>query len=149
MLFWLGLVAGAIVGWVIEWIIDWQFWRTDDTITSGEEGRLRNELEVARLEIRKLQSQVRQQTQSTAAPSPAPVTSSGAQTQDSLQDIHGIGQVYARKLHDAGIHTFGELSDTSLDRLTEIINPQEWQTIDFDAWIRQARAFAQNADRGK
>ncbi|MCB0081868.1 MAG: hypothetical protein KDE47_13095 [Caldilineaceae bacterium] len=149
MLFWLGLVAGAIIGWLVEWIIDWQFWRKDVAVSSGEEGRLRNELESASLEIRKLQSQIRQQTPSaTAQVSPA-ANPSTPHLQDSLQDIDGIGQVYAKKLHDAGIHTFGDLSETSIERLTEIINPQEWQTVDFDAWIRQARVFAQNADRGK
>ncbi len=137
MLFWLGLVAGAIIGWVVEWIIDWRYWRRDLSVTSDEEIRLRQELDVARLEIKNLQSQVQQ-----------PSTSVTATTEDRLQDIDGIGQVYAKKLHDAGIQTFAQLSETSIDRLTEIIKPQEWQSIDFDAWLRQARIFAREADRG-
>jgi predicted flap endonuclease-1-like 5' DNA nuclease len=128
MLFWLGLVAGAIIGWVVEWIIDWRFWRNDLTVTSDEESRLRKELDVARLEISNLQGRI--QTQSTSTPA-----------QDRLQDINGIGQVYVRKLNDAGIHTFAQLAELSVDQLTEIINPQEWQSLDFDAWIRQARTF--------
>jgi len=131
MLFWLGLVAGAIIGWVIEWIIDWRFWRNDLTVTSDEEARLRKELDVARLEINNLQSRVQQQTNST-------------REVDRLQDVEGIGQVYLRKLNDAGIYTFAELAEVSIDRLTEIINPQEWQSLDFDGWIRQARTFAQS-----
>ncbi len=138
MLFWLGLVAGAIIGWVVEWIIDWRFWRNDLTVTSDEESRLRKELEVARLEINNLQGRI--QTQSTGTPTP-----------DRLQDINGVGQVYVRKLNDAGIYTFAQLADLSVERLTEIIKPQEWQALDFDAWIRQARTFMQSpaqASRG-
>ena len=138
MLFWLGLVAGAIIGWVVEWIIDWRFWRSDLTVTSDEEARLRKELDVARLEINNLQNRVQQQN------------TTGRKT-DRLQDISGIGQVYARKLNDAGIYTFTDLADVSIERLTEIINPQEWQSLDFDAWIRQARTYAQpttQANRG-
>ncbi len=138
MLFWLGLVAGAIIGWVVEWIIDWRFWRSDLTVTSDEETRLRKELDVARLEISNLQNRVQQQNSTT-------------HKMDRLQDVNGIGQVYARKLNDAGLYTFADLADVSVERLTEIINPQEWQSLDFDAWIRQARTFAQSttqANRG-
>ncbi len=134
MLFWLGLVAGAIIGWVVEWVIDWRFWRSDLTVTSDDEARLRKELDVARLEISNLQNRVQQQ-------------STGTRQTERLQDVNGIGQVYARKLNDAGIYTFAELADVSVDRLTEIINPQEWQSLDFDAWIRQARTYAQSTTK--
>lgn len=135
MLFWLGLTAGAIIGWVVEWVIDWRFWRSDLTVTSDEEIRLRKELEVARLEINALQTRLRVQSP------PTPDV-------DRLQDIDGIGPVYARKLNDAGIHTFAEIAATSIERLTEIINPQEWQTIDFDSWIRQARHLSESTAQG-
>jgi len=126
MLFWLGLVAGAIIGWVVEWVIDWRFWRKDLTVTSDEESRLRKELEVARLEISGLQTRLRTQDATTLS-------------QDRLQDIDGIGPVYVRKLNDAGLYTFAQVAASPIERLTEIINPQEWQTIDFSEWIRQAR----------
>lgn len=129
MLFWLGLVAGAIIGWVIEWVIDWRFWRRDVTVVSDEEGRLRRELEVARLEISRLQTQA--STYTTDVP-----------TGDRLQDINGIGQVYAKRLHEAGIRTFADLAASTPQKLADILKPQEWQTLEFDAWIRQAHSFA-------
>lgn len=134
MLFWLGLVAGAIIGWVVEWVIDWRFWRKDLTVTSDEESRLRKELEVARMEITTLQNRLR--TQDAAAP-----------TKDRLQDIDGIGPVYTRKLNEAGIYSFAQLATTTVERLTEIINPQEWQTIEFDDWIRQARLLDESTSQ--
>ena len=136
MVFWLGLFAGLIIGWVVEWIIDWRFWRSEHHATLDEEGRLRRELESARFEINRLQSQV----------SAIPMAETA--TIDNLLDIKGIGQVFAKRLNDVGITTFAQLGTLSADRLREIIQPQEWQTLDFATWITQARTLAQKSQKG-
>ena len=136
MIFWLGLFAGLIIGWVIEWIIDWRFWRSEHHGSVDEESRLRRELEGARLEINRLQSQL------TAPAATSPLAA------DQLQDIHGIGQVFAKRLNDAGIFTFAQLAELSPERLREIIQPQEWQSLDFAAWLAQARTLAQKSQKG-
>lgn len=136
MIFWLGLFAGLIIGWVIEWIIDWRFWRGEHNVSVDEESRLRRDLESARLEINRLQSQL--------STSPAALTP----TADQLQEIHGIGQVFAKRLNDAGILTFAQLAELSPERLREIIQPQEWQSLDFAAWLTQARTLVQNSQKG-
>lgn len=134
MIFWLGLFAGLIIGWVIEWIIDWRFWRSEHNDSVDEESRLRRELESARLEINRLQSQLTAPAASVAA--------------DQLQEIQGIGQVFAKRLNDAGIFTFAQLAELSPERLREIIQPQEWQSLDFAAWLAQARTLAQKSQKG-
>lgn len=134
MIFWLGLFAGLIIGWVIEWIIDWRFWRSEHNDSVDEESRLRRELESARIEINRLQAQL-------AVPA-APVAA------DQLQEIQGIGQVFAKRLNDAGIFTFAQLAELSPERLREIIQPQEWQSLDFAAWLAQARTLAQKSQKG-
>lgn len=136
MIFWLGLFAGLIIGWVVEWIIDWRFWRQEQNVSVDEESRLRRELEAARLEISRLQAQT---------PATAAVVATSA---DNLQDINGIGQVYAKRLNDAGVYTYAQLSELSTERLREIIQPQEWQSLDFASWITQARTFTQKAQKG-
>jgi predicted flap endonuclease-1-like 5' DNA nuclease len=137
MVFWLGLFAGLIIGWIVEWIIDWRFWRSEHHATLDEEGRLRRELESARFEINRLQAQV------AAIP-----THEAVPVMEPLQDIKGIGQVFAKRLNDAGITTFAQLGELSADRLREIIQPQEWQTLDFATWITQARTLAQKSQKG-
>lgn len=144
MIFWLGLFAGLIIGWVVEWIIDWRFWRQEQNVSVDEESRLRRELEAARLEINRLQTQVNAPT----SPAPVSVSMSAPARPDHLQDVNGIGQVYAKRLNDAGVYTFAQLSDLSVERLREIIQPQEWQSLDFASWITQARTFAQKAQKG-
>lgn len=136
MIFWLGLFAGLIIGWVIEWVIDWRFWRSEEQTGVDEESRLRRELETARLEINRLQTQLTTN---------APTELSSA---DQLQDINGVGQIFAKRLNEAGIYTFAQVSELSPERLQEIIQPQEWQTLDFAAWIAQARTLAQKAQKG-
>lgn len=144
MIFWLGLFAGLIIGWVVEWIIDWRFWRQEQNVSVDEESRLRRELEAARLEINRLQTQVNAPT----SPAPVSASMSAPARPDHLQDVNGIGQVYAKRLNDAGVYTFAQLSDLSVERLREIIQPQEWQSLDFASWITQARTFAQKAQKG-
>jgi predicted flap endonuclease-1-like 5' DNA nuclease len=140
MIFWLGLFAGLILGWVIEWVIDWRYWRSEYQTNVDEESRLRRELESARLEINRLQSQRTTVSESTAVAEPP--------SSDRLQQINGIGQVFAKRLNDAGIYTFAQLSELSIERLREIIQPQEWQAVDFASWIAQARTLAQKSQKG-
>ena len=59
-----------------------------------------------------------------------------------LEKIEGIGQVYQTKLYDAGITTFAQLAASSPSRITEIIEPQNWQQIDVMKWRREAALYA-------
>ena len=61
---------------------------------------------------------------------------------DPLEKIDGIGQVYQTKLYEAGIKTFAQLAASSPSRITEIVEPQNWQTIDIMKWRREAALFA-------
>ncbi len=71
---------------------------------------------------------------------PAPVAT--PTRSDPLEDINGIGEVFARKLSAAGILTFAQLAETSPERIRDIIDPEEWQRIDPEAWVSEAAEFA-------
>ena len=62
---------------------------------------------------------------------------------DDLERIEGIGPVYEKRLFDAGIATFAQLSAASSDELQDIIHPAAWQNVDFERWIEEARRFAE------
>ena len=70
---------------------------------------------------------------------PAPVPPS---YKDPLEKIDGIGPVYEAKLWGAGILTFLQLSQSTPERVLEIIKPEEWQKLDVVAWIAEAGQFA-------
>ena len=61
---------------------------------------------------------------------------------DPLEKIEGIGQIYQNKLFEAGIKTFAQLAAASPSRITEVIEPQNWQQIDVMKWRREAALYA-------
>lgn len=65
-----------------------------------------------------------------------------ADFKDPLEKIDGVGQVYQIKLYEAGIKTFAQLAAASPSRITEIVEPQNWQTIDIMKWRREAALYA-------
>ncbi|HSM55951.1 MAG TPA: helix-hairpin-helix domain-containing protein [Candidatus Sulfomarinibacteraceae bacterium] len=60
---------------------------------------------------------------------------------DPLQEIAGIGPVFARRLHNAGITTFRQLAMLPPERLRDIVHVAPWQA-DVTSWIEQARKRA-------
>lgn len=62
---------------------------------------------------------------------------------DDLKLINGIGPAYEKRLNEAGINTFADLSHYVPERVHEIINPQTWQQIDPQAWVTEAKLFVQ------
>jgi predicted flap endonuclease-1-like 5' DNA nuclease len=67
---------------------------------------------------------------------------------DKLEDITGIGVIFARRLNEGGIYTFAQLAGQTPERLREIIKPESWQKIEPEKWIAEAREFAaQKSDR--
>ena len=65
-----------------------------------------------------------------------------AEAKDPLEKIEGIGNIYQTKLYEAGIRTFAQLAAASPSRITEIVEPQNWQTIDIMKWRREAALYA-------
>jgi predicted flap endonuclease-1-like 5' DNA nuclease len=73
--------------------------------------------------------------EATAAPAQAPQL-------DNLTRINGIGPVYRRKLHEAGVGTFAQLAASTPEELTAIIQPAEYQKPAFAQWITDAGLLA-------
>ena len=123
----IGILIGLLIGWLIEWVIDWLFWRRGST-------RQDEKLTAAEEEIAQLKSQL-----IAARNAPPKVI---VKEKDNLEKIKGIGVVFAKRFNDADVHTFAELAALTVERAREIINPEEWQAIDPEAWIAEARKFA-------
>lgn len=141
MLFWLGLVAGLIIGWVIEWIIDWRFWRRDLRVALEEERRRQAELAAARAEINRLQAQAAELSW------PAREAIDEVVQRDPLEQIKGIGPLFAQRLHEAGIFTFDQLAAAAPTTVRAALQPELSQRIDAEAWIAQAQTLIDQRDR--
>jgi predicted flap endonuclease-1-like 5' DNA nuclease len=62
---------------------------------------------------------------------------------DDLTVIKGIGPVYQWKLRDAGFSTLKQLSTADPDQLRRMLDVKNWQRVDVESWIEQARDWAQ------
>lgn len=148
----LWILVGIVIGWLIEWVIDWMFWRKDESgvqenRSEAELAELRQKLASTQQEASAYQSRLAEANQTIEAlraqlnearpaPMPAPAV------EDELEDINGIGAVFAGKLKAAGITSFDQLARTPAERIREIIQPQEWQKIEPEAWIAEAKTMA-------
>ena len=124
MNFFTGLIIGLIVGWVIEWLIDWFFWRRDDE-------QIRQKLATCEERVKALEGDLLTRAQTAAVPMP--------REQDPLEKINGVGPVFAKRLNEAGIYTFAELAGQIPNRIREIISPEEWQKVEPEKWVAEAR----------
>lgn len=75
---------------------------------------------------------------SAVVPGPAP-RRQPAQISDALEEIKGIGPVFANRLNEAGILTFEQLAATTPDELARITGVTRWDPAD---WIAEANALA-------
>ncbi len=149
MNFWVGLIIGLILGWVIEWVIDWLFWRREEEAVAATAAASRSvgidlQGKVAALEAEKASLAARLQEALNRAPQVIvqEVVKEVLLERDRLQKIHGIGDVFSRRFNEAGVYTFAQLAALSPERAREIINPEEWQAIDPELWIAEARQYA-------
>jgi predicted flap endonuclease-1-like 5' DNA nuclease len=58
---------------------------------------------------------------------------------DPLEEIGGIGPVYANRLNEAGVFTFQQLASTPADELARITGVTRWDPAD---WIAEATELA-------
>jgi predicted flap endonuclease-1-like 5' DNA nuclease len=62
---------------------------------------------------------------------------------DDLTVIKGVGPVYQWKLRDAGCNSFKQLASADPDQLRRMLDIKNWQRVNIEAWINQARDWAQ------
>ncbi len=150
MTFTTGIIIGLIIGWVVEWIIDWLFWRKRDTTDSAEVTRMQSDLLDSDATIKQLQNRLADSDATIASlrQQLAELSAKVAGRKDRLEMVKGIGAVFAKKLNDAGINTFEDLAQQTPERIREIIQPQEWQKVEPEMWIEQAKTFAEQAQKG-
>ena len=102
-------VLGLFLGWLAEWALDWYYWR-------GRLNRAANENAILQQRITSLE----------AKKSPIPLSAKkvpivDADGNDNFQAIKGIGPVYAKRLKEAGILTFEQLSRMTSKQLEDVL----------------------------
>jgi len=140
---WFMLILGILIGWAIEFVIDWYYWRRQKA-NGVDEVEWQNKLNAAETKMRSLNVQLQDALNSEPERIVETIVKEVIVEKDRLQDVKGIGKVFATKLQNAGIYTFTQLADSNPERLTEIIQPEEWQAIEPGEWIEHAKELANN-----
>jgi predicted flap endonuclease-1-like 5' DNA nuclease len=124
-------VLGLLIGWLAEWVIDWYYWRGRIYNFASENTDLRNR--IASLETRRNQSF--QPDKGLAL-----TDKSG---NDNFQAIKGIGPVFAKRLREARITTFEQLSQLKPEQLGEILGERYKRLFsNQETILAQAKDFA-------
>ena len=102
-------VLGLFLGWLAEWALDWYYWR-------GRLNRAANENAILQQRITSLE----------AKKNPIPLSAKkipivDADGNDNFQAIKGIGPVYAKRLKEAGVLTFEQLSRMTSKQLEDVL----------------------------
>jgi len=129
-------VLGLLIGWLAEWVIDWVYWRSRIFSVADENTKLRER-------ITSLEAERGQRIES-----PKGLTLTDKDGRDNFQAIKGIGPVFSRRLKEAGIDTFEQLSKLTSKELEEILGTLYKRFFSKqEAIIAQAKEFAQQKAR--
>ena len=133
------IVLGLLIGWLVEWVIDWFYWRGRMRPVVEENARLAQDNADLKERVASLEMKVGSKSQ-LAKTRP---TSDRAK-KDNLQAIKGVGPVISKRLNEAGIYTFEELSQLNANELEEIMGSLAKRFFPKqESILTQAREFAQ------
>lgn len=138
-----GLVGGAAGGGALHW----QQSKRQKQEYNGRFEALLNETQLQKKAVETLQDVVTttqdQINQLAKDMTPAPAEVNQPPETDKLEDIKGIGPVFARRLNEAGIYTFADLANLTPAQIRDIVAADERTfAIEPEDWIRQARELA-------
>ena len=133
------IVLGLLLGWLVEWVIDWFYWRARIRPMTEENARLTRDNTDLKERLATLETKVSRKSQlSKTRPR------GERANKDNLQAIKGIGPVISKRLNEAGIYTFEELSRLSPDELQEIMGPLSKRFFPKqESILTQAKDFAE------
>jgi predicted flap endonuclease-1-like 5' DNA nuclease len=165
------VVAGGVVGFIIEWLIDEAYRRnrelrqqlgqrdSRETITTGilvggeSGGQQSAESAAALADFLRQRDQELHELRGQMSAHEGQMDGLRAEFDayqrthpDDLTVIKGIGSVFQWKLRDAGVNTFKQLATADADQLRRMLDIKNWQRVNIESWISQARDWAQ---RGK
>ena len=120
-----------MIGWSVEWVIDWYYWRGRIYKVASENTALKERISSFETE----RKQGFKPDKGNAL--------TDKQGRDNLEAIKGNGPVYAKRLHEAGIQTFEQLSQLTRERLGDILGERYKRLFsNQETILAQAKDFA-------
>jgi len=162
------VVAGGVIGFVIEWLIDLGYRRNRElqqqvagstrTVSpqsviltgdgqAGTSEALAQFLHQRDQELHELRDQLNEHDRQVDTLR-AEFDTYQRTHPDDLTIIKGIGPVFQWKLRDAGFNTYKQLAHADPDQLRRMLDIKNWQRVNVEHWIDQARDWAQKGSTG-
>ena len=133
------IVLGLLIGWMVEWVIDWFYWRGRMRPVADENARLTRDNEDLKERLAAIETKISRKSQLAKT---RPTGDRAAR--DNLQAIKGVGPVISKRLNEAGVYTFEELSRLNPDELQEIMGPLSKRFFPKqESILTQAKEFAE------
>ena len=133
------IVLGLLIGWLVEWLIDWFYWRGRMRPVADENARLTRDNEDLKERLAAIETKISRKSQLAKT---RPTGDRAAR--DNLQAIKGVGPVISKRLNEAGVYTFEELSRLNPDELQEIMGPLSKRFFPKqESILTQAKEFAE------
>ena len=145
--------VGLVYGWFMRWIVDKIF--LEDNLR-----RLANENEILRQRIITLETPRAQAPPPSLKPQTAPLpveevepvaamgTGPVTPHRDDLKMIKGIGPIMEKKLNEAGVYTFDQMSRLTTTELQAILGLSKRVVQNSDNLLSQAKKLAQEGPKG-
>jgi len=157
------VVAGAMAGFAVEWLIDEAYRKNRElrlqlsqqgsappvpgTAARAQSGDLASHTLADFLRLRDAElRELRDQSAATQARLESLRGEFDAYQRthpDDLTVIKGVGPVYQWKLRDAGVNTYQQLAASDAEQLRRMLDVKNWQRVNIESWVQQARDWAQ------
>ena len=139
---------GFLYGWFMKWIIDEIYTKDKYRMITNENALLKQRIKLFE-QPRSLESKSVQRTPPQPV-EPAPATKPVRRTasaKDDLKKIKGVGPQMEKKLNDAGVNTFDQMSQLTTTDLQNILGISKRVVQSANNLITQAKKFAQQKTR--
>ena len=141
--------AGLIYGWLLRWVLDKIFLEDNLRLLADENALLKER-------IRTLETSRPSARQTEPAPLPVEQVQPAAPMErgsvphhrDDLKLIKGVGPIIEKKLNDAGIYTFDQMSRLTSTELQAILGTSNRNLQNVDNLISQAKKLAKHGSKG-
>lgn len=148
-------LVGLIYGWLLRWVVDKIFMEENLRILSEENAVLKQRVRTLEQETPKAF-----EAHSVQRPEPAPLPVEQVQPvapmetgpvpphRDDLKLIKGVGPKMEKKLNDAGIYTFDQMSRLTTNELQAVLGLSKRVVQSSDNLLTQAKKLAEDGPKG-
>jgi predicted flap endonuclease-1-like 5' DNA nuclease len=144
---------GLVYGWFLRWILDVIFHEDELRILSNENALLRQRIRAVESPGSLATRSVKQTARALlpvedVQPAAAGETAQRVARSDDLKMIKGVGPQIEKKLNDAGVHSFDQMSRLTTSELQSILGLSKRVVQNADNLLTQAKKFAQQGPKG-